>query len=176
MAVSQYNHVVPYTDPGGRGYFGVYHCSCCYCGPEEKRHLMRHSLVHNSCSYCDNSHIRHSGPGCALLRSRIECGRLWVLLGSAVQAGPHTQSGMCIINCSYCSYQFLPEISSFVITCTYLFTTDDNHLQKSTLLSSVICHYTGHQQSLHQPKFDQFFLKIWAWNHMEVLRYKAAIV
>ena len=88
-----------------------------------------------------NSHIRHSHVGRALLRSRTECGRLWVLLGSAVQAGPPTQSGMCID-----SYQFLPEISSFVITCTYPFTTDDNHRQKSTILSSVICHYTGHQQ------------------------------
>ena len=36
-------------------------------------------------------------------------------------------------------FLFLPEISSFVITCTYLFTADDNHLQKSTILSSVIC-------------------------------------
>ena len=33
----------------------------------------------------------------------------------------------------------MPDISSFVITCTYLFTTDDNHLQKSSILSSVIC-------------------------------------
>ena len=43
-----------------------------------------------------NSHIRHSRAGRALLPSRKECGWLWVLLGSAVQAGPHTQSGMCI--------------------------------------------------------------------------------
>ena len=84
-----------------------------------------------------NSHIRHSRAGRALLRWRKECGRLWVLLGSTVhmvQAGPHAQSGMCID-----SYLFLPEISSFVITCTYRFTTDDNHLQNSTILSSVIC-------------------------------------
>ena len=83
------------------------------------------------------SHIRHSRTGGALLRWRKECGRLWVLLGSTVhmvQAGPHAQSGMCID-----SYLFLPEISSFVITCTYRFTTDDNHLQNSTILSSVIC-------------------------------------
>ena len=85
----------------------------------------------------NNSHIRHSRAGRALLRWRKECGRLWVLLGSTVhmvQAGPHAQSGMCID-----SYLFLPEISSFVITCTYRFTTDDNHLQNSTILSSVIC-------------------------------------
>ena len=31
----------------------------------------------------------------------------------------------------------------------YSFTADDNHLQKSTILSSVICRYTGHQQPLH---------------------------
>ena len=43
-----------------------------------------------------NSHIRHSRAGRALLRWRKECGRLWVLLGSAVQAGPHTLCGMCI--------------------------------------------------------------------------------
>ena len=42
------------------------------------------------------AHIRHSRAGRALLRSRKECGRLWVLLGSAVQAGPHTQIGLCI--------------------------------------------------------------------------------
>ena len=56
------------------------------------------------------------------------------------------------------SYWFLPVISSVIITCTNPFTADDNHLQKSTIhvLSSVICRYTGHQQSLHQPKFDQF--------------------
>ena len=30
MTVSQYNHVVPYTDLGGRGYLGVYRRSCCY--------------------------------------------------------------------------------------------------------------------------------------------------
>ena len=65
---------------------------------------------------------------------------------------PHNQCGMCID-----SYQFLPAMSSFVIICTYLFTADDNHLQKSTILSSVICRYTGHQQSLHQPKFGHFF-------------------
>ena len=57
-----------------------------------------------------------------------------MLLGSAVHAGSHTQSGMCID-----SYLFLPEISSFVITCTYLFTADDDHLQKSTIPGSVIC-------------------------------------
>ena len=118
-----------------------------------------------------NSHIRHSRAGRALLRSRKECRRLWVLLGSAVQVGPQTQSGMCID-----PYQFLPEISSFVITCSCLFTADDNHLQKFTILSSVICRYTGHQQSLHQSKFYHFFLQIWSWNHMEVLRYRAAIV
>ena len=118
-----------------------------------------------------NSHIRHSRAGRALLRSRKECGWLWVLLGSAVQACPHTLCGMCID-----SYLVLPEISSFVITCTYLFTADDNHLQKSTIRSSVICRYTGHQQSLHQPKFGHFFSEIRSWNHMEVLRYKAAIV
>ena len=41
-----------------------------------------------------NSHIRHSRAGRALLRWRKECGRLWVLLGSAVQAPIH--SSMCI--------------------------------------------------------------------------------
>ena len=41
-----------------------------------------------------NSHIRHSQTGRALLRSRKEFGRLWVLLMSAVQAGSHTQSGL----------------------------------------------------------------------------------
>ena len=35
--------------------------------------------------------------------------------------------------------------SSVIITCTYPFTADDNNLQKSTILSSAICHYTGHQ-------------------------------
>ena len=68
----------------------------------------------------------------------------------------------------FLSIQVLPDISSLAITCTYLFTADDNHLQKSTILTSVICRYTGHQQSLHQPKFDHFFLKIWSWNHMGV--------
>ena len=29
---------------------------------------------------------------------------------------------------------------------TYRVTTDDNHLQKPTILSSMICRYTGHQQ------------------------------
>ena len=70
----------------------------------------------SDCQMWEISHIRHSRAGRTLLRSRKECGRLWMLLGSAVQAGPHTLCGMCIN-----SYKFLPEISSFVITCTYLF-------------------------------------------------------
>ena len=43
-----------------------------------------------------NSHIRHSRAGRALLRWRKECGRLWVLLGSAVQAPIHSVHSMCI--------------------------------------------------------------------------------
>ena len=35
--------------------------------------------------------------------------------------------------------------SSVMITCTYTFTADDNHLQTSTILNSAVCHYTGHQ-------------------------------
>ena len=34
--------------------------------------------------------------------------------------------------------------SSVIITCTYPFTADDNHLQKSTILSSARCHSTGY--------------------------------
>ena len=88
-------------------------------------------------------------------------------LGVQCRQVPRTQSGMCIG-----SYQFLPEISSFVMTCTYLFTIDDNHLQKSTLLSSVISHYTGPMISSHyiNPSLIIFFLKIWSWNHMQILR------
>ena len=72
-----------------------------------------------------------------------------------VQFRPHTLCSMCID-----SYQFLPVTSSVMITCTCPFSTNDNHLQRSTILSSVICRYTGHHQSLHQPKFDQFCLQI----------------
>ena len=57
-------------------------------------------------------------------------------------AGSHTQYSMCIE-----TYGFLPVISNVVITCTYPFTTDDDYLHKSTILSSVICHYTSHQQT-----------------------------
>ena len=37
-----------------------------------------------------NSHIRHSRTGRALLRWGKECGRLWVLLASAVRAPMHS--------------------------------------------------------------------------------------
>ena len=110
------------------------------CFPYVNRRTLPTVKIQPSDLFDTNSQIRHSRAGRALLHSRKECRRLWVLLGSAAQAGPYTQSGMCID-----SYQFLPEISSFVITCTYLFTADDNHLQKSTILSSVTCRYTGHQ-------------------------------
>ena len=44
----------------------------------------------------DNSHIRHSRAGRALLRWRKECGRLWVQLASAVQALMHSVAYMYI--------------------------------------------------------------------------------
>ena len=87
-----------------------------------------------------NSHIRHSRAGRALLRWRKECGRLWVQLASAAQAPMHSVAYMYID-----PYSFLPVTSSVIMTCSYTFTADDNHLQKSTILSSAICHYTGHQ-------------------------------
>ena len=51
-------------------------------------------------------------------------------------AGAHTQCSMCIG-----SYQILPLISSVIITCTFPFTVDNDDLKKSTILSSVICHF-----------------------------------
>ena len=39
------------------------------------------------------------------------------------------------------SYSFLPVTSSVIVTCTYRFTADDNHLQKSTILSSAMSLY-----------------------------------
>ena len=72
------------------------------------------------------------------------------------------------------TYWFLPVISSVVITFTCPFTTDDDHLQKWTILSSVICRYTSHQPIWHQPEFDQFCPKILLWNYMDVLCYKAS--
>ena len=60
-------------------------------------------------------------------------------------------------------YWFLSISTRDIKPCNNLhlsfFTADDNHLQKSTVLSSVMCRYAGHQQSLHQPKFDHFFWK-----------------
>ena len=61
-------------------------------------------------------------------------------LASVVQVPMHSVAYMYID-----SYQFLPVTSSVIIICIYTFTADDNRLQKSTILSSVICHYTGHQ-------------------------------
>ena len=52
------------------------------------------------------------------------------------------------------SYQFLPVISSVMITCTYPFTVDDNHLQKSTILSSAICCFTVLILSSHYINFS----------------------
>ena len=80
------------------------------------------------------------------------------------------------IACALILIKFLPVISS-IITCTYPFTVDDNHLQKSTIQSkfSDIPLYTP-QQSLHQLEFDQLCLKIWPWNHMELLRFRASIL
>ena len=60
-------------------------------------------------------------------------------------------------------YWFLSTSTRDIKLCNDLylsfFTADDNHLQKSIILSSVMCRYAGHQQSLHQPKFDIFFWK-----------------
>ena len=107
-----------------------------------------------------NFHIWRWCAGYALLRWRKECGRLWVLLESAAE--PHTQ-------CMWIdTYSFLAVTRSIIITCTYPFTVDDNLLQKSIILSSVIYHYAGHHQTWHQPKFDQICPKIWWWNHMEL--------
>ena len=72
-----------------------------------------------------------------------------------VQCKPHTQCSVYID-----SYWFLRVISNVIITCTYHFTIGDNHLQKSTILSSVICRYTCHQQTWYQPKFDKL---IFVW-------------
>ena len=105
-------------------------------------------------------------------RDALSCvgGKMRAAMGATGEcnASPHTQYSMC-----FETYWFLPVISSVVIACT--FSTDDDHLQKSTILSSVICRYTSHQRPWHQPKFDQFCPKKLPWNHMEVLRYKAAI-
>ena len=102
-----------------------------------------------------NSHIRHSRAGRAHLRWRKECGRLWVQLASAVQAPMHSVAYMYID-----SYKFLPVTSSVIITCTYPFTTDNNHVQKSTILISAIYHYTGHQDMTSTPSFTNFVRKI----------------
>ena len=108
----------------------------------------------------NNSHIWHSRVGRALLHWRKECGRLWVLLGNAAQAPINHVANV---------YWFLLISTSDIKRCNnlylflffiYFFTAEDNHLRKSTVLSSGTCRYTGHQQSLHQPKFDQVCPKI----------------
>ena len=129
------------------------------------------SLPPNNQADCEkdmNSHIQHSRAGHALLRWRKECRRLWVLLGSAVQPPIHS------VACALILIKFLPVISSVMITCTYPFTEDDNYLQKSTILGDMPLY--SPQQSLHQLKFDQVCPKIWPWNPMELLRFKAAIL
>ena len=122
----------------------------------------------SDCQMWEISHIRHSRAGRTLLRSSKECGRLWMLLHGERSAGRPPYPVWHV-------YWFLSISTRDIKLCNNLylsfFTADDNHLQKSTTLSSVMCRYAGHQQSLHQPKFDHFFfLKIWSWNHMEVLR------
>ena len=57
-------------------------------------------------------------------------------------------------------YLFLPVTSSVMITCTYPFTADNNHLQKSTILISAICLYTGHQNMTSTQIFSNFVRKI----------------
>ena len=83
-----------------------------------------------------------------------------------------------------------------VITCTYPFTADDDHFQKSTIQSPVICHYTGHQDMtstqvspIMSEKIDQeiiwnfcvirllyqgpfFYLLYWDPSHLEVTSFK----
>ena len=61
------------------------------------------------------------------LRCREECGRLWV------QCRPHTRP--CNI---FNIYSFLSVASSIVVSYTYHFTVDDDHLHKSRIPSSVI--------------------------------------
>ena len=46
------------------------------------------------------------------------------------------------IACALILFEFLPVISTVMVTCTYLFNVDNNHLQKSTILSSGIYRYT----------------------------------
>ena len=156
--------------------FGFCHCLCvcmcpCVCqslacphdnsgpvqakiskfGPKMQRTLVKVPIV-----FGGNSHIRHSCAGRALLRWRKVCRRLWVQLTSAVQAPMHSVAYMYID-----SYQFLPVSSSVMITCTYPFTADDNHLQKSTIVSSTRCHSTGYHDI--NPSFTNFVWKI-IWN------------
>ena len=91
-------------------------------------------------------------------------------------AGPHTKCSMFID-----SYQFLSVISSVMITCTYHFTVDDNHLQKSTILSSAICCFTilsSHYINLSLincvRKFDREI--IWNFCVLRLLYYTSAII
>ena len=130
---------------------------------------MREVSVNPTSLYKINSHIRHSRAGRALLRWRKECGWLWVQLASAVQPPIHNVAYM-YIDC----FQFLPVTSSFIVTCTYLFTTDDNHLQKSTILSSAMSSYRSSGHDIN-PSFTNFVRKIdqeITWNFCVVgLRY-----
>ena len=114
--------------------------------------MPRHHL--NQCWVNVNSHIRHSRAGRALLRWRKECGRLWVQLASGVQAPIHSVAYMYID-----WYLFLPVTSSVIVTCTYPFTADDNHLQKSTILSSAMSLYRSSGHDIN-PSFTNFVRKI----------------
>ena len=77
------------------------------------------------------------------------------------------------------SYLFLQVTSSAIITFTYPFTTNDNHLNKSTIPTSVICCFSGHQESWHHPKFDWLCPKfdrevIWNFCVIRLLLYQAS--
>ena len=106
-----------------------------------------------------NSHIRHSRAGRALLRWRKECGRIWVQLASAAQAPIHSVAYMYTA-----SYQFLPVTSSVIVTCTYPFTADDNHLQKSTIMSSAMSLYRSPGHDIN-PSFTDFVQKMTKKSH-----------
>ena len=86
-------------------------------------------------------------------------------------SGPHTQ---CSIHVDWFLLISTSDIKRYIKSCTHPFPADDNHLQKSKIQSWARCHYTGHKD-ITSAQVSPILSENWQGNHMELLRYNAAI-
>ena len=80
--------------------------------------------------------LRQSQFGCLAIASSLRSPLLEGKMRAAMGATGECHMRQCNI---FDMYSFLLATSSVVVSYTYHFTVDDDHVQKSTILSSVIC-------------------------------------